>query len=57
MSRIGKLPIPLPAGVEVSVDGLPNVPGEGGTKREAEQRAAAAMLVREGVWKADRLNG
>ena len=35
---------------EVQVDGMPPERGEGGNKREAEQAAALAILVREGVW-------
>lgn len=39
--------------VEVAVAGLEDGVGEGGSKREAEQNAAQAVLVREGVWKND----
>lgn len=35
----------------VKVEGLKPATGEGASKRAAEQSAAAAMLVREGVWK------
>jgi ribonuclease III len=38
--------------VEVTIDSLAPQRGEGRTRREAEQLAAAAVLVREGVWKA-----
>jgi ribonuclease-3 len=37
--------------VEVSVDAIDAGRGEGRTKRDAEQLAAAAVLRREGVWK------
>jgi ribonuclease-3 len=37
---------------EVRIDGLAPSQGEGASRRSAEQAAAAAMLVREGVWKA-----
>ncbi len=37
--------------LEVTVEGMTPGRGEGGSRREAEQRAAAAVLVREGVWK------
>lgn len=40
--------------VEVAVEEMSPALGTGRTKREAEQRAATAFLVREGVWKADR---
>lgn len=36
--------------VRVALPGLPPAHGEGRSKREAEQAAAAAMLEREGVW-------
>jgi ribonuclease-3 len=36
--------------VSVTVGALAPVQGRGRSKREAEQAAAAAMLVREGVW-------
>lgn len=36
--------------VEVRVDGEAEAAGEGGSKREAEQAAAAAMLARLGLW-------
>jgi ribonuclease III len=35
---------------EVRIDGLPPARGEGPSKRAAEQAAASAMLLREGVW-------
>jgi ribonuclease-3 len=38
--------------VEVSIGSLAPLQGEGRTRRDAEQLAAAAVLVREGVWKA-----
>ena len=38
--------------VEAKVGTLPQARGEGRTRREAEQAAAAALLAREGVWKA-----
>jgi len=38
--------------VEAKVGVLPPANGEGRTRREAEQAAAAALLAREGVWKA-----
>ncbi len=38
--------------VEVSVSGLAPARGAGRTRRDAEQAAAAAALLREGVWKA-----
>lgn len=38
--------------VRVEVDNLDPAVGEGNSKREAEQAAATAMLIREGVWKA-----
>jgi ribonuclease-3 len=34
----------------VSVDGYPQTTGEGANKQEAEQTAATAFLMREGVW-------
>jgi ribonuclease-3 len=37
--------------VEVAVESLPPFRGEGRTRRDAEQEAAAGLLVREGVWK------
>jgi ribonuclease-3 len=37
---------------EVQVEGVEPVRGQGANKREAEQAAALAMLVREGVWQA-----
>ena len=40
--------------VTVNVDGLRAGRGRGRSKREAEQAAATAILVREGVWKARR---
>jgi ribonuclease-3 len=36
--------------VAARVKGYPEAMGEGGSKREAEQSAALAMLTREGVW-------
>jgi ribonuclease-3 len=39
--------------VEVNVEGLPASHGAGRTRREAEQDAAAAALIGQGVWKAD----
>lgn len=39
--------------VEARIAGLADASGEGGSRREAEQNAAAAMLFREGVWKAE----
>jgi ribonuclease-3 len=38
--------------IEVSIGSLAPQRGEGRTRRDAEQLAAAAVLVREGVWKA-----
>jgi ribonuclease-3 len=35
---------------EVKVEGFKPAAGEGGSRREAEQKAAAAILVREGIW-------
>lgn len=40
--------------VEVTVDGMRALSGSGSSKREAEQKAAAAVLAAEGVWKAGR---
>jgi ribonuclease-3 len=37
--------------IEVTIGSLPPQRGEGRTRRDAEQLAAAAVLVREGVWK------
>jgi ribonuclease-3 len=37
---------------EVQIDGVPPERGQGTNKREAEQTAALAMLLREGVWQA-----
>ncbi len=37
--------------VEVQVGKVRPARGEGGTRRDAEQAAAAAVLIREGVWK------
>jgi len=37
--------------VVVSIDSIPPGRGDGGARRDAEQNAAAAVLVREGVWK------
>ncbi len=39
--------------IEVSVEGLVPVRAEGKSKRDAQQAAAQAMLVREGIWDAD----
>ncbi len=39
--------------IEVRVDGVDPASGEGASKRAAEQAAAAAVLVREGVWAAN----
>lgn len=39
--------------VEVAIDDLAPERGEGGSRREAEQNAAAATLVREGIWKSE----
>lgn len=39
--------------VKVEVSGLEPGQGDGGSKREAEQNAARAVLVREGVWSDD----
>jgi ribonuclease-3 len=39
--------------VEVKVEGLPACRGAGSTRREAEQDAAAAALIGQGVWRAD----
>jgi len=39
---------------EVQIDGVAPERGEGANKRAAEQTAALAMLVREGVWQARR---
>src|SRR5690606_35906979 len=39
--------------VETEVPGLAPGRGEGGSRREAEQVAAASVLMREGVWTAD----
>jgi ribonuclease III len=38
---------------EVRVEGLEPSRGQGSSRRAAEQAAAAAMLIREGVWDAD----
>jgi ribonuclease-3 len=38
---------------EVQVEGMAPERGEGANKRQAEQAAAHAMLVREGVWQQD----
>jgi ribonuclease-3 len=43
--------------VEVNVAGLPPRRGQGRTRREAEQEAAAAALLGEGVWNADGTSG
>lgn len=52
LSRSG--PDHVPAfDVEVRVAKLEPCVGSGGSKRAAEQAAAWAMLIREGVWKAD----
>jgi ribonuclease-3 len=39
--------------VAANVEGLAPDNGEGGTRREAEQNAAAALLFREGVWRGE----
>lgn len=39
--------------VEVGLNGFEAARGEGTSKREGEQNAAAEMLVREGIWKAE----
>ena len=39
--------------VEVAVEGLEPLAGEGRSRREAEQRAAGAVLIREGVWRSE----
>jgi ribonuclease-3 len=39
---------------EVQIEGVEPERGQGANKREAEQAAALAMLVREGVWQAPR---
>jgi ribonuclease-3 len=39
--------------VSAMVEGLPPDSGEGGSRREAEQNAAAALLFREGVWRGE----
>ncbi len=39
--------------VEVRMSTLASGHGEGGARRDAEQAAAAAVLIREGVWKED----
>lgn len=39
--------------VEANVETLAPTRGEGRTRREAEQDAAAAVLMRQGVWKAE----
>ena len=38
--------------VRVELEGLASASAEGSSKREAEQGAAEALLIREGVWKA-----
>jgi ribonuclease-3 len=38
--------------IQVNLDGFEPAVGEGMSRREAEQQAAAAVLVREGIWKA-----
>ena len=40
--------------IDVSLNGREPARGEGRTRREAEQAAASALLLREGVWAADR---
>jgi ribonuclease-3 len=40
--------------VTAEVDGKSAAVGAGASKREAEQEAAATLLVREGIWSADR---
>ncbi len=37
--------------IAVDLEGLPSGEGRGRSKREAEQNAAAGVLVREGIWK------
>ncbi|MEO1066209.1 MAG: ribonuclease III [Pseudomonadota bacterium] len=39
--------------VEVTVGGREPQTGTGSSKREAQQKAASAMLIREGVWETD----
>ena len=39
--------------VEVAVETLAPARGEGRTRREAEQAAAGALLIREGIWKVE----
>ncbi|MEQ8657887.1 MAG: ribonuclease III [Hyphomicrobiales bacterium] len=39
--------------ISVSVDGIDPLEAQGKSKRDAQQAAAMAMLVREGVWKPD----
>lgn len=39
--------------MEVKVEGMQKAKGEGNSKRDAEQKAASIMLVREGVWEKD----
>jgi len=38
--------------VRVEIEKMPSAAGEGPSKREAEQAAATAVLLREGVWRA-----
>ncbi|RIK88669.1 MAG: ribonuclease III [Hyphomicrobiales bacterium] len=40
--------------VSVRIDGMKPATGTGRSKREAEQAAAAAVLLREGVWREER---
>jgi ribonuclease-3 len=49
ISRSGPDHAPVFA-VEVNITGAPPATGSGGSKRQAEQAAARAMLVREGIW-------
>lgn len=39
--------------MEVKVEGFKPGKGKGSSKREAEQKAASAVLVREGIWEKD----
>lgn len=39
--------------MEVKIEGMQTAKGEGNSKRDAEQKAASIMLVREGVWEKD----
>ena len=42
---------------EVQIEGVAPQRGQGTNKREAEQAAALAMLLREGVWQAPQQDG